>query len=127
MLIFQVSPKSKMWITHMDEQLWNYWCYIMHKKNPFEVSRIAKIKYPDHGFKRPETLTKVGWTSSIPILSNPNWHRKKWVPLGSGNLYRSEVISLAFVRNSWTGLVRAEFEYTELWFEDEVDSRWTWC
>jgi hypothetical protein len=71
-------------------------------------------------------LQKVGWKTSLPSLSETtNWWLKKWVSRGTGDLFRARIETLLLVRNSWTGLVRVEFDYvTEQW--SDLDQQWNW-
>jgi hypothetical protein len=45
----------------MDEEMWKYWCFRMNSLLPIEHSKCYRVKYPDRGFKRTESLEKVGW------------------------------------------------------------------
>jgi hypothetical protein len=89
---------------------------------PIEISSRSRVNYPDRGYKRSEWLEKVGWKSSLPPLASPCWFRSKWIT-PDGDLFRSEINTLYLVRNSYTGVVKLEFEFGTQTFDDE-DKKW---
>lgn len=139
-----VTSRSRMNITRMDEEVWKYWLFTMNSRVPFDTVTTKKVKYPDHGFWREEgnshcsssqnhrlnfyflELQRVGWDSKLPVLSETEkWWEKKWSSRYSGELFRAKILNLYLVRNTWTGFLRAEFNYTtEKW--SELENKWNW-
>ena len=82
------------------------------------------IKYPDAGEMREEFLETLCWKDGqFPPLDKPGWHRTKMSIKETGALYRMNITTFKLVRNSWTKLVRAEFEYRVDEYDD-VDKTW---
>ena len=83
-------------------------------------------KDPDFGYRRDEQLETIEWKNEIPPFDGEGWHRMKTINADSGCLYRSEVKWIKFIRNSWTHLIRVEFEYKMEAYNDWSHS-WAEC
>jgi hypothetical protein len=71
-------------------------------------------------------LHKVGWSKEFPTLTErKNWWEKKWSSRFTGDLFRAKILNFFLIRNTYTGLVRLEFEYTtEKW--SDLTKTWNW-
>jgi len=73
---------------------------------------------PDHGYKRSEFSEGYHWASSLPYFLNKDWEYKKWLDVSTAGLFRSKLLYLTLKRNSWTGEVKAEFEFRTEFLND---------
>ena len=113
-----------MFVAQMDIILWNFW---LERKSalakPNSIS-YRTIKYPDHDDgRRNEQIQRIGWEApNFPPLSQKVWYMKKW--MGEHDLiYRTYINNIVLVHNSWTGLVRVEFEY-DTWVVNPDSNKW---
>ena len=85
---------------------------------------MRTLRYLDFGYRRDEELETIEWKGPhLPSLDGKGWYRMKTLDRQVGTLYRSQVLCLRFVRNSWSQLVRVEFDYT---VEKYIFSRNAW-
>jgi hypothetical protein len=82
---------------------------------------FRKFNYPDDGFTREEWTETLTWESGqLPPLDREGWHRKKFAVKETGAVFRTQILSIKFVRNSFTQQVRVEFRYSaETWHDFE--------
>jgi len=123
LIIFRCIPQYKkqvkISIDHLDNVTWQYWKWQMLKQFPVDKCTKRSIKLPDHGFKRQEYCEGFHWTSTLPYFINRDWQYKKWLDVSTEALFRSKILFLILKRNTWTGEVKAEFNYiTEFFNED---------
>jgi hypothetical protein len=109
-------------IISMDDELWKFWRFRMNALTPIEHDSQSRFQCLDRVFKRLEVMEKIGWKAKLPPLNLPFWFRSKWIT-PKGDLFRSEISTLFLVRNSNTGVVRVEFEYSTQTYDDD-DKQW---
>jgi len=120
----QVGQGTKMYIIQMDEELWRYWKWVMNSILPCTKNKTRIQRYPDFGCKRDETIE---WKETgLPPLDGDGWYRMKTVDPELGCVYRSEVQWVKFLRDSWTQLIRVEFDYKIEVYHD-VEKKWVPC
>ena len=135
----QVGSTTSMWICQMDNevclqpewslitwQMWRYWKWLVNNKIPCSRNTLRYQRYPDFGYRRDEQLETIEWKNEIPPFDGEGWHRMKTINADSGCLYRSEVKWIKFIRNSWSHLIRVEFEYKMEVYNDWSHS-WAEC
>jgi len=123
----QVGQGTKMYIIQMDEELWRYWKWVMNSILPCTKNKTRIQRYPDFGCKRDETVETIEWKGTgLPPLDGDGWYRMKTVDPELGCVYRSEVQWVKFLRNSWTQLIRVEFDYKIEVYHD-VEKKWVPC
>jgi hypothetical protein len=86
---------------------------------PCDKKLKRTVKYPDLGYRRNEILETLYWKTQLPVLDGNGWHKMKSLNCTHGTLYRAEVLWLRLVHNSWTHLVRAEFDYALQRYDDD--------
>lgn len=115
-----ISTKSKLFAVYMDPELWQYFVLILSTSVPPKYKSIKKFYLPDHGFRRREYHERVSWVDNLPRLYNHNWNYKKWIDTQTYNLWRARIKELHLTWNSYTHLVRVEFEYEmNIWRDEE--------
>jgi len=118
-----VGTTSNMYVTQMDDQLWKF--FINNHEEVPTINKKFTHGYPDHGFWRSVEFHRVGWVDGDhPTLHTPFWFLAKWEEMGF--TYKTYVSSVSFIRNSWSGIVRAEFKY-ETWVHSQFNNNWQFC
>jgi len=122
----EVGQSNQMVVAQMDSHLWDFWKHVTLQRTPCDKVSCRKVGYPDVGYTRYEEIESLYWKSSLPILDGQGWHRMKTVNASYGTLYRSQVLWLKLFWNSWTHLIRVEFDYEVERFDDENKVWRTW-
>jgi len=79
---------------------------------PCTKNKTRILRYPDFGCKRDESIETIEWKGTgLPPLDGDGWYRMKTVDADVGCVYRAEVQWVKFIRNSWTHVIRVEFDY----------------
>jgi len=118
-----VGISTHMYVTEMDDELWQ--AFIGNQQVPPTINKRYKHSYPDHGHYRTEEFQRVGWCNGDhPCLITPHWYLTKWYQ--NGIVYKAFVYSVDFIRNSFSGLVRCEYNYFT-WFYDVQANGWRFC
>jgi len=112
----QVSPTV---LTQMDVDLWEFWKHNTLNRVPCDNFSIRRVSYPDVGYDRYEIIEAIFWKHTMPVLDGTGWEKMKTVDTTYGSLYCSQVLWLKISWNSWTHLVRAEFEYKVERYDEE--------
>jgi len=117
-----VGKTTNMYVAQMDSDLWRYFVS-RHTDTP--KKKTYTQGYPDHGGRRPVEFERISWgPGRHPSLHTPYWYLSKWEE--EGHIYKAYVSEVSLIRNAWSGMVRAEFNY-ETWFYNPERSCWQFC
>jgi len=95
------------------------------KSNSTNFPKKYTHSVPDHGCCRSIKYHRVDWENGDhPRLYNAHWYFTKWEE--DGFIFRAFIRSISLIRNSWTSIVRAEFNY-ETWFYNQEEGDWEYC
>jgi hypothetical protein len=117
----EVEASANMVVATMSEQEWMYYVNSLYIQ-PVSVFRSTSM--PDHSHRRPEVIHTCRWFYPLipQFINSPFWYMKKWFQ--NNVRYRAVIKQFGLSRQTWTGVVKCQFEYETSFYCVETQS-WT--